>query len=247
MEVLQDRGLVIKALVGSHNYNLNTASSDTDYKYFVLPTFNDLYTGTMYSFSEVGVELDYTVHDARKLNKMLWQANINFIEILFSVEYFVDPSLEFLHKNRERIAKMNLPYLYDACVGMHFQKMGRLGKTTESTKTLVCEYGYNTKEAIHAYRVLDFLIRYHANGFSSFGDAIWYSSNEKAHALLLGIKAGKYTREEFNAMIDELIIQVYKLKDAYKNHPLDEFMKSAISTIITEAIRGRMREELCVN
>ena len=40
-----DRQWLIKALVGSHNYNLNTETSDKDYKVFVLPTFNELYKG----------------------------------------------------------------------------------------------------------------------------------------------------------------------------------------------------------
>lgn len=33
---LDHRIVVLKALVGSHNYNLNAESSDKDYKYFVL-------------------------------------------------------------------------------------------------------------------------------------------------------------------------------------------------------------------
>ena len=44
-----ERKVVFKALVGSHNYNLNDETSDKDYKYFVLPTFDDLYTGKMFS------------------------------------------------------------------------------------------------------------------------------------------------------------------------------------------------------
>lgn len=45
---LDHRIVVLKALVGSHNYNLNTESSDKDYKYFVLPTLDDLYNGTIF-------------------------------------------------------------------------------------------------------------------------------------------------------------------------------------------------------
>lgn len=39
----------MKAIVGSHNYNLNTDTSDKDYKYFVLPTFDELYCGKFFS------------------------------------------------------------------------------------------------------------------------------------------------------------------------------------------------------
>ena len=49
--LINNRVPVLKALVGSHNYNLNTPESDKDYKLFVLPTFDDLYSREDYTAS----------------------------------------------------------------------------------------------------------------------------------------------------------------------------------------------------
>ena len=82
----EGRPTVFKALVGSHNYNLNDEQSDKDYKYFVMPTFDDMYAGKMFSTSKVGQVEDYDVHDIRKCIHLWWQANINFIEVLYTSE-----------------------------------------------------------------------------------------------------------------------------------------------------------------
>lgn len=74
--------LFMSALVGSHNYNLNTEHSDLDYKYFVFPTFDDLYYKKEIAKSKTSDYLDYEVHDIRKLSQLWWKANINFIEVL---------------------------------------------------------------------------------------------------------------------------------------------------------------------
>ena len=81
------RQVVLKALTGSHNYNLNTPDSDKDYKFFVTPTFDDLYSGNRFSNGKQSDEMDYTVHDIRQLSHLLWKSNPNFIEVLFSQEF----------------------------------------------------------------------------------------------------------------------------------------------------------------
>ena len=45
---------LLTCLVGSYNYNLNDKNSDKDYKVFVSPTFDDLYSGNQYTISEIG-------------------------------------------------------------------------------------------------------------------------------------------------------------------------------------------------
>ena len=37
---------MLKFLVGSHNYNLNTEESDKDWKVFLYPSFDNLYNNT---------------------------------------------------------------------------------------------------------------------------------------------------------------------------------------------------------
>lgn len=133
-----ERKEIFRALVGSHNYNLNTETSDYDYKVFIAPTFDDLYANERYSKSIIGEDMDLDIHDVRKVSNLWWKANVNFIEVLFSKEVYYgltikDETVELLDKifaMRNDIAKMNLPYLYNACVGMYFTKMKNIHKLT---------------------------------------------------------------------------------------------------------------------
>lgn len=147
-----ERTEVFRSLVGSHNYNLNTEGSDKDYKVFILPTFDDLYFNRSYSKSIIGADMDLDIHDLRKATDLWFKANINFLEVLYSSD------IELKHNNlsiashhdmlelisrRDEIARMNLPFLYSACIGMHKQKRHSVLKGTESTQVLVDQFGYD--------------------------------------------------------------------------------------------------------
>ncbi len=67
IEDKEGRPVVLEALSGSHNYNLNTPTSDRDYKVFVAPTFSDLYRGSTIHREWIGIERDVLVHDVRKI------------------------------------------------------------------------------------------------------------------------------------------------------------------------------------
>lgn len=88
-----ERLWVFKSLVGSVNYNLHTETSDMDYKVFVIPSFDDLYFSRVYSESISTEEEDLEIHDIRKLDKMLYKSNVNFLEILFSEEIIINEEL----------------------------------------------------------------------------------------------------------------------------------------------------------
>lgn len=242
-----DRSLVLRSIVGSHNYNLNTPDSDLDYKYFVLPTFDDLYHRREYSDSKVGDTFDYSTHDIRKLAYLWWKANVNFIEVLFSVapEYnsIRFPEMADIYARREEIASMNLPYLYDACLGMYYNKMKYIHQGTSGTKHLVDTFGYDTKQALHAYRILDFLCRYQGyqgDGFKRFRDALWYTGDQKR--LMLSIKYGAFNYEDFEQMVEDKMESVREpeIRDAYKsakpNEQLKEWLENKVYDIIKREI-----------
>lgn len=210
------RTILFKSLVGSHNYNLNDATSDKDFKVIVAPNFEDLYLGSMFSKQRVGNLFDIEVHDVRKLSSVWTKANINFIEILFSKDIIVNPTLnkktrELIHElfaMKQDIAKMNLKYLCNSCMGMHTQKMKLLTKGTSGTMDLVEKFGYDTKQAQHAYRVLDFLERFYKTDFLDFHGAIWYEKPDPAYKLLIDLKAGAYGIKEFLEIAEAKIFTI---------------------------------------
>ena len=240
MEKYENREVVLKALVGSHNYNLNTPESDKDFKYFVTPTFEDLYTGKMFSTAKQTDTLDYDVHDIRQLSNLLWKANINFIEVLFSTNYeYLNPDLEFLVIKREKFASMNLPAFYNATMGMHRQKMGELFKGTEKTKCLVEEFGFDTKQACHALRCLFVLEKYNFNG-GLMGNALWFSNDGIRREYLLDVKAGKWSLETFKEVVSAYDEKIEIWKSWYYAVSPDVELKEELDDKIMRFVKNRL-------
>lgn len=237
VEYYKGREIVFKALVGSHNYNLATPTSDKDYKVFVFPTFNDLYTGYSYKDSTIGEQFDYQVHDIRKLPELLAKSNVNFLEALFTTEI---KSNHVLHTRlwslRDSIARMNLPYLYDACVGM-FNKEIKLyeKKMAEGNEAKAFKY------AASAIRSTDFLYRFHNNDFSDFRAAIWYEDHER---VLYKIKTGLYSREAVEYTLSTNEETAIKLKPVYKGFEFDADTADAMKYWIKRYVQENILEQL---
>ena len=244
---LGGRTEIFRALVGSNNYNLNDETSDKDYKIFVAPTFDDLYHNKQFSKSYIGETVDLDVHDIRKISSLWWKANVNFLEVLYSNEIIINPDLPItsplneIFKYKKEIARMNLPYLYNACVGMHFTKKKQIDKGTSGTQHLVDKYGYDTKQSLHALRILEFLKRFADTHFEDFRYAIKYNNYDICRNRLLDIKNGKYSKEEFLELVD------YELKDVENNYKrlyhkqeVDFEMLDLLNDLVKEIVKANL-------
>ncbi|GAE34865.1 DNA polymerase beta superfamily protein [Halalkalibacter akibai] len=242
-----NRKLVFKALVGSGNYHLSTPESDKDYKIFVLPFFQDLYNGKVYTRSVVGKN-DEEIHDIRKLNQLFWKSNVNFVEVLFSIEIvhseseWIKESVDQILALKKEIASMNLPYLYKACKGMFLSKSKYIETGNQETKLLVEKFGYDTKSAMHTFRILDFIERYADNEFTDFKKAIQY--NETEREFLLKLKQGAFTQMEFNQLIRAKVENFEKLEAMYQQQPVKEDVKAMLEEIIYKLVANSVQYEL---
>lgn len=236
------RDIALRALVGSHNYNLNDENSDKDFKVFLLPTFEDLYNGTRYSAQTVGETEDFAYHDIRQLSDLLFKSNINFLEVLASSSINIPRGNREIHEIfslKNEIFKINLPYLFNSCRGMSKNKVNLLNKPTEGTQNLVDKFGYNTKEALHAFRVLKVLVDYEKNGFSDFEKAIRYEGEDRE--FMLGIKDGKFSKSEFEDFIETYREDnVDKLSSSYGSHIPNLDLKKELEAIIMKLVRRRL-------
>lgn len=240
----EGRKVLFKTLVGSHNYNLNNPESDKDYKVFVCPTFDDLFFRKQFSSSSVGEE-DYSVHDIRQASELWWKSNVNFLEVLFSTELEINQDLKKetvvlllkIFAMGEELARMNLPFLYDACVGMFYNKKKLVEKGTSETQHLIEKYGYDTKQASHSIRILDFLRRYRSNGFSDFKKAIRYEDNDEVRILILDLRNGKYTLDEYEKTSNEFLKKVDVFKPIYKEQQPNRETKEKLTDYIKEIVR----------
>lgn len=229
------RKVVLIAKVGSENYNLKDNLSDEDYKVYVLPSKEDLYTGGNRFVKSFTGDVDFIVHDIRDLEKQLDKSNINFIEVLFSVELTaLTPELEMLVELREEIARMNLPFLFDASFGMMNNKLKTFEKGTKDTALLVGKYGYCTKSFMTAYRGFDFILRYHGNGFTSFLEAVRY--NEEERAFLLSMKHGAFSKEEAREMLADLRERVKELEPVFYARPLIEQTRKRVNELLVALV-----------
>lgn len=238
---------LLKALVGSHNYNLNVPESDKDYKIFVMPTFDDLYYKNEFTNNKVGETEDYDVHDIRKLTHLFFKANVNFLEVLYSTELEIlvdktEPEYKYLKtiiNKREAICKMNMKYLYEACVGMHLQRKKIFIKNNDA------------KQAMTSYRILDFLTRYksaiESNVDHPFEVAMRYSEEEREK--LLNMRKGIYSKEQYLSILDTKLKQVkesceeyYKSKEAKED--IKTFVDNQVKEMIKETLLNQFRKEI---
>lgn len=243
-EQYDGRQWLFKSLVGSHNYNLNTETSDKDYKIYVIPTFDDLYKGTNYCENLVSETEDISVHDIRKFTNMLYKSNVNFIEVLFSKELIINSELmpssqtliTKLIKDREAYAKMNLPYLWEACIGMYYQNTKKIHRMNIENKE--SDMFYDSKKAMTAYRILDFLDRYcvflKSDIEQPFKYAIYYNDEERNYLLYIKNEANK---KEVNELLKDKLEYVEKnYKDFYKNAKINEKLKLELENDIKKLV-----------
>lgn len=238
-----ERKIALKAIVGSCNYNTNNSLSDKDYKIFTLPTYDDLYDGQRFKKSIVGESEDFDIHDIRKLENLLFKSNVNYTEVLFSEELSFGEGLnkksiellEGLLEKRESIAAINLPYFYKSSFGMFNQRFACIEKGSIHNKNLVERFGYDTKQASQAYRILDFLVRYADREFQDFKGAIYYKEKE-ARDVVMGIKEGRYSISEFSTLINRKNREAENLEEVYCSKEEDAethlFLRNTLKELI---------------
>lgn len=235
---------------GSKNYNVNDQHSDDDMKTFVYPTFDDMFYNR--DIVKVDKVSDHEYHDVRKLPMMLWKANINFVETLFP--YRVETTSKLytdLIAIRDDIARMNLPYLYDACFGMYYRKMKEFDRDMHYQPAFKTDYEakqWNQKINKHgatAYRSIDFLLRFHMTRFQNFKDAICYPEGSKTRDIILQMRNGYYNHNQILTMLknkQQIIEEV--CKSDYKSQKADEKTKQKVESIVKHYVETEIYKEL---
>lgn len=239
---IHHREAVLRTVSGSINRNLNDEASDRDVKYFVLPNFNDLYTGSLYKNFQTSTTEDIEIHDVRKLEKLLTNSNLTFLELLYSVEVdtFGYAEIEQLLDYRDRISTINLKSLFNSCFGMYRGQMKDLTKpNSETQKSMIAQYGYNTKKAMMSLHFLLFLIRFHKSEFKDFKGAITYEGTDRAY--MLGLKHGELSLDEFKKITSLNEENALKLEQSYYEVPLDKeasyYLKTLLQTLVKNHIK----------
>lgn len=153
-------------LQGSWNYGLGWEESDVDTKAIILPTFEEIALGrkpvsTTYIMKN-GEHID--LKDIRLMFDCFKKQNINFVEILFTPWFVMNPKykheFQWMFDNRDKIASYDVNRLISYIKGNLFNETSKLFKKTPGTERNVNLYGCDVKSLSHIIRYMDFFKSY---------------------------------------------------------------------------------------
>jgi predicted nucleotidyltransferase len=204
---LKERTILL-TITGSHAYGTNTETSDIDYKgvcippeeyYFGLKTFNDYNTTGGKNWKNTKDDVDISIMHINKFVSDAMQGVPNNIEILFvNPEHilFKNKYGEELISHRHDFLSKALKHKFGGYAFSQIQKLKAKNSNGTGRQDLIDKYGYDTKFASHAVRLMTSAIEILKTGnFST------YRINRKE---LLDIRNGEYTLEDLLVYIENL-------------------------------------------
>lgn len=240
-------------LQGSQNYNLDYEDSDIDTKAIIIPCFKDF----LFNKKQVSttIELDITrehidVKDIKLMFENIKKQNINFVEILFTEYYYLNPKYEEFFQpmfdNRERIARYDQLRAISAMYGMACEKRKALIHRYPTTEWKIDKFGYDPKQLHHIIRLVDFQLQYVCG--RNYSDILKYEGSERDR--MIDIKSGKGGFTVDSAMA-EAEYCVTKMKSVIENtktmlcyDTIDTEMDSIFEEVMTNIFTLRFKDEL---
>ena len=168
-------------LQGSQNYGLDYEGSDVDTKLIVVPSFKDICLNRKpISTTHVRANDEHTDwKDVRLYMETFRKQNLNFLEILFTPYYIINPlykeQWDRLVEHREEIARMNPFRAVKSMKGIALEKYHAMEHRYPSKVDIIDAYGYDGKQVSHLIRVFDYLDRY--IGGEKYEDCLHPSEN----------------------------------------------------------------------
>lgn len=153
-------------LQGSQNYGLDLPTSDVDTKLIVVPTFQDIALARKpVSTTHVRTNDEHIdFKDIRLYIETFRKQNLNFLEILFTDYFVVNPlyaeQWARLVEHREEIARMNPYRAVKSMKGIAMEKFHAMEHPYPTKLDLIEKYGFDGKQVHHLIRVDDYLTRY---------------------------------------------------------------------------------------
>ncbi len=153
-------------LQGSQNYNLDYDESDIDTKAIIVPKFEDfLLNKKPTSTTHILPSNEHVdIKDIRLMFECFKKQNINFLEVLFTKYYYLNPFYEKLYipvlNDAEKIAHYNNYAAINCIAGMIFEKKVALCHPYPTLLDRIQKYGYDRKQLHHIFRCEEFLYRF---------------------------------------------------------------------------------------
>lgn len=211
-------------LQGSQNYGLDTEDSDIDSKLIITPSFEELAMNAKpVSTTHVRTNDEHIdFKDIRLYIECFRKQNLNFLEILFTDYYIINPMYvaewNKLVTHREEIAHMNPYRSMKSMAGMCSEKHHALQHRYPAKQHIIDEYGYDGKQVSHQERVRHAMMKYAA------GDSYWSCIHEPFEPFYLKmLKRHGLKVEEAVALSEWSLKETEALKDKFcAEHPEEE-------------------------
>ena len=153
-------------LQGSQNYGLDYEGSDIDTKLIVVPSFKDICLNKKpISTTHIRANEEHIdFKDIRLYMETFRKQNLNFLEILFTDFYIINPMYkeqwDRLIAAREQIARMNPYRAVKSMKGIAMEKYHAMEHRYPTKADIIDKYGYDGKQVSHLIRVQNYLARY---------------------------------------------------------------------------------------
>lgn len=171
------RNVLLCALQGSQNYNLDDEKSDVDVKVFVMPNFDDFYNCKKISKTYDTKYGKAEVKDIRLLSDLIMKMNPTYLEILATKYFIVNEDFFFVFRNMQN----NLQKIIDTRKTLFYKAI--LGTMRGEIKNLEQSDGsYKTKEFSHILRLYD-LIKKMVTKRIPFKEALYNDEEKRKHLL----------------------------------------------------------------
>ena len=202
-------------LQGSQNYGLQIPTSDVDTKLIVTPTFDEVVLNKK-PISTTHVRANDEHIDLKDIRLMLAtfrKQNLNFIEILFTPYFIVNPTFADewgrLQAQKEKIAHYSPYNAVKTMKGIAMEKYHAMEHEYPSKLEVLAKYGYDPKQLHHLLRVKEYLQRY-ING-ESYEDCL----RSRHPEYLIAVKQGYFNLDEARVAADSAIASVTATADAF--------------------------------
>lgn len=234
-------------LQGSQNYQLDYEGSDIDTKLIVVPSFKDICLNKKpVSTTHVRANEEHTDQkDVRLYMETFRKQNLNFLEILFTDFYIINPMYaeqwNRLVQCREQIARMNPFRAVKSMKGIAMEKYHAMEHEYPSKVDVLAEWGYDPKQLHHLLRVEEYLGRY-IDGES-------YISCLRPHCpeYLVSVKRGRYNLDTARVIAKTAIDNVVCIADAFCSQTSDkedEIMRDLLEDVSYQIMKISVEKEL---
>ena len=237
-------------LQGSQNYGLDTPSSDVDTKIIVLPSFEDIVLNRQpISTTSILPNNEHCdVKDIRLMFDCFKKQNINFLEILFTKYFIINPKYCDLFmpiiQHREDIARYNNYAAIHCILGTANEKRKGLCKAHPSVQHQIDQHGYDAKQLHHMERLLEFYYRY-------INDEPYEACLvSNCREVLIPIKQYSLDLDHAVARADSIISILETAVKEYResvglivNRDVEELLKSVLCNIIAHSIRSELEAQ----